>query len=285
MGQRIFVLLKEKGYSIRCLLRKNSIEKKVAGAEIIRGNVWEKDSFKGALDGIDAVIHLVGIIQERKLHGNTFERVHYEGTRNLIEESKKAGIKKFVQMSALGTRPNAQSQYHKTKWRAEETVRNSGLPYTIFRPSLIFGELPCAFLQTLFSLAQIPIFTPIIGQGKTKLQPVYVGDVARCFEQARWDDKTNEKIFELGGTKSYSFLELMTLIEQKLGKKKFKLSLPIWQMKIAAYFMELMPFPTPLSRDQLTMLKEDNLCEPSAIRTHFNFPPTEFESWLDQLRI
>jgi len=183
-------------------------------------------------------------------------------------------------MSALGTRANAQSRYHKTKWKAEEVLKSSGIPFTIFRPSVLFGELPCEFLTTLFGLAKVPIFTPIIGDGEGKLQPVYVEDVARCFELALLDEKTNGQIYELGGKKSYTFMELMTLIENKLGKKKFKLHLPLWAMKIVALSMDSIPFSTPLSSDQLVMLKEDNVCDPSVIQKYFGFVPVEFEEWL-----
>lgn len=285
VGRRIFRLLTEKGYSVRCLLRPSSDAGPLQGAEVVRGNVWDANSLKGALDGVESVVHLVGIIQDRKLRGNTFEKVHFEGTRNLVEESKRSGVRKFVHMSALGARPDAVSRYHRSKWKAEEAVRGSGMACTIFQPSVMFGELPCAFLETMIGLAKIPLFTPVIGSGEGKLQPVYVEDVARCFEESLRSQKTNGQTYPLGGKRPYTFVDLITRIETRFGKKKLKMHLPLALMGLIAFGMDWAPFPTPLSRDQLVMLKEDNVCDPGVIERHFGFAPVDFDPWLDRLAV
>src|SRR5207249_9440606 len=106
-------------------------------AEVHLGNVLDAASLDGALSGMEAGIHLVGIISE--VGQSTFENVHTRGTQNMVAAAQRAGVRRFVQMSALGTRPKAASRYHQTKWAAEEAVRRSGLDFTIFRPSLIYG--------------------------------------------------------------------------------------------------------------------------------------------------
>ena len=125
-------------------------------AEVKAGNVLEAKSLEGALDGIDAVIHLVGIISE--VGESTFENIHTRGTQNMVTAAQQAGVRRFVQMSALGTRPNAVSPYHQTKWAAEELVRRSGLEFTIFRPSLIYGRRD--HFVNLF--AKIIRFSPVV---------------------------------------------------------------------------------------------------------------------------
>src|SRR5947207_9553861 len=101
----------------------------------ITGNLFDSDALERGMKGCHAVIHLVGIIQEKPGHGVTFERIHYQGTVSAVDSAKRAGVKRFLQMSALGVRPNAISEYHRSKFRAEQYLRASGLDWTIFRPS------------------------------------------------------------------------------------------------------------------------------------------------------
>src|SRR5690348_4575534 len=134
VGGAIVQQLQQEGHSVRMLVRNKSLGETRAptGADIHIGNVLDAESLRGALKGTDAVIHLVGIISE--VGQSTFENIHVRGTGNVVAAAKGQGIKRFLHMSALGTRANAVSRYHKTKWEAEEIVRCSGLEYTIFRP-------------------------------------------------------------------------------------------------------------------------------------------------------
>ena len=132
VGGEIVRELHQAGHSI-CFLARNPGDRCAQelishyAAEIKTGNVLEAESLTGAVSGVDAVIHLVGIISEAG--ESTFENVHTRGTQNMIAAAQKAGVKRFIHMSALGTRPNAVSRYHKSKWAAEEAVRQSGLDY------------------------------------------------------------------------------------------------------------------------------------------------------------
>src|SRR4051812_26219162 len=140
VGRHIVARLLQDGHHVRALVRKpgslRAQELSRAGAELIEGDVADGSGLS-AVDGCDAAIHLVGIIVERE--NNTFERAHYVGARNVAEAAWHAGVQRLVHMSALGTRPKARSEYHRTKWMGEQAVRSSGAPYTILRPSLIFG--------------------------------------------------------------------------------------------------------------------------------------------------
>src|SRR3989304_8264423 len=140
VGRNIVKKAKEKGLKLKCLVRSPERARSVLGdnIEFAQGDVLNSNSLDKAMEGVEAIIHLVGIIVETK--GASFENVHYHGTVNVVEAAKKAGVKRYLHMSALGTRADAESRYHKTKWQAEENVRNSGLDWTIFRPSVIFGS-------------------------------------------------------------------------------------------------------------------------------------------------
>src|SRR5664279_3121990 len=142
VGREVVRQLHEGGHTIRILARsRNSprVQEAVSryGAEAYPGDVLEAASLDGAVNGMEAVIHLVGIISE--VGETTFENVHMRGAGNMVKAALQAGARRFVHMSALGTRPDAASRYHQTKWAAEQFVRHSGLDFTIFRPSLIYG--------------------------------------------------------------------------------------------------------------------------------------------------
>src|SRR5579859_5313023 len=183
VGEEIVRQLHAAGHSIRILARQPRSPRAQEAAseyraEIHPGNVLDADSLRGGLKDCEAVIHLVGIISE--IGRNTFENVHTQGTKNMVAAAREAGVKRFAQMSALGTRPDAVSRYHQSKWVAEEIVRGSGLDWTIFRPSIIYGPKD-HFVNLFARLARFSPVLPIIGRGDWKLQPVPVGDVAAAF--------------------------------------------------------------------------------------------------------
>ena len=159
-----------RGHRLRLLVHRRQ-ESPEAGVEMVSGDVTSKESYMDAVQGCDAVINLVGIIREFPGRGTTFQRLHVEATRALVEASREAGVTRYVQMSALGTRLNATSRYHQTKYRAEEVVRTSGLSWTIFRPSLIFGQGD-AFINMLAGYIRTYPAVPVIGDGTYRLQPI-----------------------------------------------------------------------------------------------------------------
>ncbi len=182
VGTHLRRALLDSGHHLRLLVhrRQEGIE---AAVDQVRGDVADPATFAAALAGCDAAINLVGIIREAPKAGITFARLHQEATRNVAEAAKKGGVKRFLQMSALGTRRDAASRYHQSKYLAEEWLRASGLDWTIFRPSIIFGPGD-AFVNQLSRLVQSLPAVPVIGSGTYRLQPVAVADVARCFVMA-----------------------------------------------------------------------------------------------------
>src|SRR5580698_3750127 len=167
VGREVFRQLRAAGHSVRVLSRRPQSDRALADREVRPGDVTDAASFAGGMAGMDAVVHLVGIINE--IGANTFENVHTRGTEILLAAAREAGVKRFVHMSALGTRPNAASRYHKSKWAAEELVRNSGLDWTIFRPSIIYGRED-QFVNLFARISRWSPVLPIIGDGSSKLQ-------------------------------------------------------------------------------------------------------------------
>ncbi len=180
IGRHLVSSLRERGLRAKCLVRspaKSEICKK-AGFDVVIGDITDRESLKGKLDNCDTVVHLVGIIEEKE--GISFEGVHVRGTENLVDEAKKAKVKHFFYQSALGALSSSWSRYLKTKAEAEEIVRTSGILYTIFRPSLVFGDGD-GFTSKLKDLIAFSPVVPVPGDGKTKFQPIYIGDLVKCF--------------------------------------------------------------------------------------------------------
>jgi NADH dehydrogenase len=277
VGSEVLRQLVAAGHAVRCLVRKGS-EGKLAvreGVEIRHGDVTEPDTLEGALEGCEAVIHLVGIIREFPGKGITFKRMHFEATRNMVEAAEAQGVKRYLQMSANGTRENAKSPYHQTKWQAEEAVRASSLAWTIFRPSLIFGPGD-AFVNMLAELMRKLPVLPVIGDGKYRMSPVAVEDVAASFVKALTLPDTAGRTFHCCGPQSYSYDELLDLIGAALGKRHIsKLHHPTFLMKPVVALLESFP-AFPLTSSQMTMLLEGNECDPDEWVEAFGIPPREF---------
>src|SRR2546428_102507 len=193
VGREVEKQARAEGYPIRAIVRE-PMKARSLGCEIFHGNVIYAPSLEGAFDGMKCVIHLVGNIHAWK--ENTFERVNVEATRNVIDAAKKAGVKRYLHMSALGTRAGAHSRYHQTKWAGEELVRKSGLAWTIFRPSVIYGPEDISINVLSRLVRQLPVI-PVLGDGRAKIQPVSVAVVARAFVGAIKNDDTVGHTYDL----------------------------------------------------------------------------------------
>ncbi len=225
--------------------------------EWVPGGIGSQAGLLRGMIGADAVIHLVGILVEPG--GQTFEKLHVEGTRNVVEAMKQAGVRRLLHMSALGTRPNAASRYHQTKWIAEELVRASLLNATIFRPSLIFGQEDRS-INLLAKIAATSPVVPVLGAGENRLQPVWIEDVADAFVRSLQKNLAYGKSYELCGPRVYRFNDLIDLILRTKGISRPKIHLPLWAVKGPARLAERILSRPPVTRDQLIMLQEDNVC-------------------------
>jgi NADH dehydrogenase len=248
--------------------------------------MFDERALDDAARGVDAVIHLVGIIMERRGRGITFERIHFQGAKSVVNATKRAGVRRYMQMSALGARPDAVSDYHKTKFAAEQYVRGSGLDWTIFRPSLIHGP-GGEFMQMekKWAKRKAPpfLFMPYFGAGAMgsggagKLQPIYVGDVARAFVDALEKPQTIGEVYLLGGSERVTWPELHRIsAEAIVGKKRAVMALPAWYAKALT---RVVPGPLlPFNRDQVIMSQEDNTCDLSKFKDDFGWEPRGFAS-------
>lgn len=243
-----------------------------------QGDVTDPGSLKGAARGCDAVIHLVGIISE--FGSATFEKLHVQGTRNLVTSARAEGVERLVHMSALGTRADAVARYHRTKWAAEEVVRRSGLHYTIFRPSLIYGPGD-HFVNLFANLARWTPFLPVMGTGTALMQPVAVETVASCFVQALTQPDSIGQTYDVCGPEKLTFTQILDAIAETIGRKRIKLHIPLPLARLQAAALEVvvgsfLHKPPLLNRDQLLMLQEDNVGDVGPAEQMFDLRQSTF---------
>jgi len=283
VGREITRQLQASGHVSRLLVREASAPPARALAschavEVHTGDVLIANTLAPAFVNCDAVIHLVGIISE--VGRQTFERVHTDATRNVLASAKQAGVKRFIHMSALGTRADAQSRYHQTKWAAEQSVRESGLDWTIFRPSIIYGPGD-GFVNLFARLSRFLPVLPLIGGGWTRFQPIPVADVARCFVGALLEPSSIGQTVDLCGNETLTLREIVDRILEVTGRRRIKLPLPFAVAKVQGavaefLFNTLLGKSPPLNRDQVTMLREDNVGNGEPARNLFKLPPRNF---------
>jgi NADH dehydrogenase len=259
VGSHIVKRLALEKIKTRCLVRKGSNVNRLEelGIELSYGDLTDKESLNKALAGVETVIHLIGIIVERK--GATFEIIHTQGTRALVEACKDAGVKRFIYVSALGARENARSRYLSTKWEAEQAIIKSGMEYMIFRPSIMIGG-GGEFISKLSGIIQQAPMIPVIG-AKSKLQPIYVENTADCVLRSLADPKITNRIFEIGGPDQMTYRELYLTLSQVLEIKKSVVEIPVWMVWPVAYILEGIMEKPALTTQQLMMLQEDNICD------------------------
>jgi uncharacterized protein YbjT (DUF2867 family) len=211
-----------------------------------------------AVAGADAVVCSVGILYERGRQ--RFELLHHRGPAVLATLAKRAGARHFVHISALGADPNSASAYARSKAAGEAAVRAAFPEATILRPSVVFGPED-QFFNRFAALARLSPALPLIGGGRTRFQPVYVGDVANAVTAALERPEAAGRTYELGGPKIYSFRELMVLLLRELNRRRALVNLPFGLASLEAAFLEWLPNP-PLTRDQVMLLRQDSVVHP-----------------------
>lgn len=233
---------------------------------VVNGDVTDASGLSEAMAGCDTVIHLVAIIQQSD--DATFDGVIRGGTENVVEAAKNAGVRRFINMSALGTSAKPEYSYFFAKWQGEEAVKASGMDWTIFRPSIIFGPGD-GFINQLADLVRKAPIMPVVGDGNAKFQPVSVKEVADAFRRAVDDQTTIGKTYELGGPDILTYEQILDIIADELGKKKPKVHVPVGLMKTVLSMTSLLPtsLRPPVSSDQLRMLAVDNCSDNSSTAT------------------
>jgi uncharacterized protein YbjT (DUF2867 family) len=285
VGSAVVKGLTQSGLSVNALVNRRTLPETGAQVKSIRADLFDPAALDGAMAGCAVAIHLIGIIQENSKKGITFERMHIEATRRVVEAAQRSGVKRFVHMSAMGVRADAETEYGRTKWRAEQIVRESGLDWTIFRPSMIHGPNgEFMKMEAKWARKQSPpfLFMPYFGAGllglnaKGRVQPIFVDDVARAFVEAIGNSKSIGRVYELGGADRLTWPMMHRIASQGIvGKQRLTLGIPAWYGKLVAGIVpgSLLPF----NRDQVVMSLEDNSGDTGDFVRDFGWQPMGFE--------
>lgn len=285
VGHHVVAELVRAGHDVVAVARRGGRSSAASGADLgthpgvryIAGDVATGEGLDSAFAGADAAVHLVGIITQAGRQ--TFARVHVDGTANALGAARRAGVRRFAHMSALGARPDSPAGYARSKADAEALVRASGLEWTVFRPSNIFGVGDDFFGRILRQLVSLPPVVPVIGSGDFPFRPVWVGDVARAFAGALSRPQTAGCTFDLAGPTEHRFEALLDLEMRALGLRKPRLHVPLALMRAAVPIMGALPSP-PITRDQFLMLLEGSTADPAPARDAFGLELRELEAEL-----
>ncbi|HKZ05275.1 MAG TPA: NAD(P)H-binding protein [Methylomirabilota bacterium] len=284
VGKHVIRALLGQGLLVRALVRRGS-ERDLQGFESIErvpGDVLAPEALTASVEGCAALVHLVGIIRERRSRGVTFEALHTQATANMLRLARAAGVRRFLHMSALGARANAAARYHQTKWAAEEAVRASGLDWTIFRPSIIFGRGDELVTMLARMIRRLPV-VPVLGSGRYRLQPIPVEQVGEAFARAVRSDRSVGQVYTAAGPADYPFLEILSRIARAMGRAGVRtVHVPLGPVRAATSVLQALPF-YPLTLDQLTMLSEDNVGDPTGFYTDLGLRPEPFDVGLARM--
>jgi len=280
IGPKVVHALRAQDRDVRALVRRPERATQLTGwgVELAKGDITDSASVRAAMQGCTHVLHLIAILTGRPAD---FQRVMTQGTRDLVAAAKAEGVERFVLMSALGTSETSKDTvpYYAAKWAEECEVVDSGLEYTIFRPSFVFGRdggaLPIFMKQVRYS----PLVT-VIGPGLQRSQPIWVDDVAQYVAHGIASAQAANRTFEIGGPDTVNWNELYLTIAKALGKRRRLLHVPFGLARTGAQLTERLP-GAPLSADQVAMLQgADNVVSNSNAVDTFQLPLVTLEEQL-----
>jgi uncharacterized protein YbjT (DUF2867 family) len=282
VGRHVVQALIAAGEDVRCLVR-DPKKGESLGCELVPGDMTDAVSLRRAVEGADAVVHLVAVRQGKE---EKFQRVMVQGGADLIRAAEEAGVRRFVLMSALGTREDTKDllPYYRAKWEVEQLVAGSDLDRVIFRPTFIFGP-DGGIIPTFRRLVKLAPVTPIIGSGERRIQPIWVDDMAAYFVKALDLEAATNRMFEIGGPEPVTWNEFWARFRQALGvRKRPTIHVPVGLMRVNAVLTERLPGDIPLTRDLLTMLEhEDNVVTNDEAVQTFQLPLVALDEQLRRL--
>ena len=260
------------GVSIHCMTR-NPGEKSPWGNKVplVRGDLGNEESIDKATRGVDVIIQSIQFPNhpvENPRRGHTYMQIDALGTRRMVRLAAANGVKRFVYISGAGADPDAPQVWFRAKAIAEEAIAESGMEYVILRPSWVYGPEDRSLNKFITMTKNLPV-VPVIGDGKTRVQPVAVYDVATVASKAVTLTQARDRIFELGGPEVLTMDEVLLTVQRLLGVKKPLLHQPAGLMKLAAWPLQFLPTP-PLSPQAVEFLTSEAVVDPAPTEETFD---------------
>ena len=280
LGRRIIQRLADEGADVRVAVRHPGrvSSRRTAGkagqVSAIYADVWDEASIGPALEGSDAVVNTVGHYVERGTA--TFEAIHGHGAMRVAQAAALAGVERLVHISGIGADAASASTYVRARAIGERLVRERFPEATILRPSVMFGP-DDAFLNRLAAMARVMPVLPLFASGQTRLQPVYVGDVAEAVAKVLTTRSARGQVYELGGPRIYTYKALVQLVLRQIDCQRLLMPVPFLVWELLAGLMAPLP-KRPISRDQVILMKQDNVVDPQAATfADLGIAPTSIE--------
>lgn len=250
-------------------------------ASWVMADVMDPASLSGALSGVDVVVDAVQFPNspiENPKKGYTFERIDLGGTRNLADAAKAAGVSRFIGISGAGAAEDGPYHWLRCKWLEEQHIKGTGVPHTIFRPSWIYGPRDVSLNRFLGFARYLP-FVPVLGNGRTRINPLFVGDLGKHVAAAVGHDEAVNRTFEIGGPQELTMDEVVKTALRVAGKRRFLLHQPARLMKLGAAVLQHVP-GRPLTPDAVDFITMDGVVDTEALRETFGLPLTSLEDGL-----
>ncbi|MBI3036821.1 NAD-dependent epimerase/dehydratase family protein [Candidatus Woesearchaeota archaeon] len=282
LGMELLKMLK--GKRLRCLVRDVSAASRLekCGCGLAIGDLSDKGAVSRAVKGVDIIIHAAAVIKARD--SADYLRVNVDGTRNLVEAAKSSKVKHFIFLSSVLASYQNTTPYGKSKLAAEEIVRNSGVPFTILRISLIYGEKDTRAIGGLVGFIKRSPVVPILGSGSSPLQPVYVGDAVKAVVAAS-ESRPKGRMYYIAGP-AITYRELVKAIVSGLRLKRLLISVPPFALKMALMIFGLLPiklFKSAFDRSQLDFLSANRVFRCDDAARDFRFSPLAFSEGLKKI--
>jgi NADH dehydrogenase len=284
VGRALLRQLTKEGREVACLLRPSAQERRLPqGAfHIASGTLQDLPALRAAMQGVDTIIHLVGARSERE--GQTIEWLNHQGTANLVEAALDADVQRIIYLSHMHADRNSAYLLLRSKGAAEESIRSSGLTFTILRSSLIFGPDDSFTTILAMLIKAIPFLFPVTGDGKTRFQPLHVEDGARCLAGCLAADHLENVTLPIGGPQHLSYDEILSAVMAAMGVRRLRVHLRLPAMRTLIGLTEFL-FPNPpVSHEQLDLFSVDNTTDLGNVPRNFDFEPRRFTDNLDYLR-
>ena len=264
VGTHLCRALVDRGHDVTALSRSGDAPALPETVAVVEGDVTDPDTLADPMADQDVVVNLVALSPLFKPAGGDrmHERVHLQGTRNVVAAAEDAGVETIVQMSALGADPDGPTAYIRAKGRAETAVRESALDWTIVRPSVIFGE-GGEFVRFTRALTT-PYLSALPGGGRTRFQPIWIGDLAPMLAEAVEDDVHRGEAYDIGGPEALTLAAIARLVYESEGKSLSVLSVPMSLTGIGMRLADPLPF-VPFGVDQYRSLHFDNTTDDNEV--------------------
>jgi uncharacterized protein YbjT (DUF2867 family) len=278
LGRRVVARLTERGFVVRALVRPETSARSLpAAVERVLGDLADYDSLARALLGMNAVVNAAGTVYDKP--PDTYERVHVQGTRNLVRAATAQGVERLVHVSAIGARAYAGARFHQTKWQGEEAVRESRLRWTILRPAVMWGPGDRFVGPLSKALRRAPIL-PVIGHGAREVQPIHVEDVAEAVVAALERLETVGQSYDLVGPERVTVKELLQSLARAVSGPRWSVHVPTLLVKpLASALHQLLEKP-PLTPDMMALLEEDATGDLEPLRRDLGLEPRPLLSTL-----